>query len=197
MAPHMGLDVALMLGIAHTLGGKWRPEAFLAHCTPGYAVFASYLLGRRVNRNENRRMGGQRKFCGAGAAKIRELAAASTKIPPLLMAGWGMQRQQFGEQNELDDRHAGSNVGRIGTPGGGFRLSYHFANGGNPTRRSAVLSSMQAACRVAAMRWINPCGPTLLKRWRTSRGAYGHNSMSRHFPDIRFIYWTGNQVRLY
>jgi biotin/methionine sulfoxide reductase len=36
-------------------------------------------------------------------------------------------------------------LGQIGTPGGGFGLSYHFANGGNPTRRAAVLASMQGS----------------------------------------------------
>ena len=38
-------------------------------------------------------------------------------------------------------------LGQIGTPGGGFGLSYHFANGGNPTRRAAVLASMQGSVK--------------------------------------------------
>lgn len=34
VAPHMGTDVALMLGIAHTLvENGWHDEAFLARCT--------------------------------------------------------------------------------------------------------------------------------------------------------------------
>ncbi|MFP1528737.1 hypothetical protein ACLB1R_25350 [Escherichia coli] len=90
-----------------------------------------------------------------------------------------------------DDRHAGSNVGQIGTPGGGFGLSYHFANGGNPTRRAAVLSSMQGSLPVAAMRVTNCVSPAaLLKHWQNPGGAYQHNGMDRHFPDIRFIWWA-------
>lgn len=34
------------------------------------------------------------------------------------MAGWGMQRQQFGEQKHWMLDHAGSNVGTISTSGG-------------------------------------------------------------------------------
>ncbi|MFP1484473.1 hypothetical protein ACLB1S_29330 [Escherichia coli] len=42
----MGTDVALMLGIAHTLvENGWHDEAFLTHCATGYAVFTSSLLG--------------------------------------------------------------------------------------------------------------------------------------------------------
>ncbi|WP_254556897.1 molybdopterin-dependent oxidoreductase, partial [Salmonella enterica] len=36
-APHMGSDVALMLGIAHTLVEiGWQVEAFLDRCTTGF-----------------------------------------------------------------------------------------------------------------------------------------------------------------
>ncbi|WP_163278944.1 molybdopterin-dependent oxidoreductase, partial [Klebsiella aerogenes] len=46
IAPHMGTDVALMLGIAHTLvENDWHDEDFLARCTTGYDSFAGYLLG--------------------------------------------------------------------------------------------------------------------------------------------------------
>lgn len=39
IAPHMGTDVALMLGIAHTLvENDWQDDAFLTHCTSGYDI---------------------------------------------------------------------------------------------------------------------------------------------------------------
>lgn len=55
----------------------------------------------------------------------------------MLMAGWGMQRQQYGEQKHWMLVTLAAMLGQIGTPGGGFGLSYHFANGGSPTRRAA------------------------------------------------------------
>lgn len=63
------------------------------------------------------------------------------------MSGWGMQRQQFGEQKHWMLVTLAAMLGQIGTPGGGFGLSYHFANGGNPTRRAAVLASMQGSVK--------------------------------------------------
>lgn len=39
IAPHMGTDVALMLGIAHTLvENSWQDDAFLTRCTSGYDI---------------------------------------------------------------------------------------------------------------------------------------------------------------
>lgn len=58
-----------------------------------------------------------------------------------------MQRQQYGEQKHWMIVTTAAMLGQIGTPGGGFGLSYHFANGGNPTRRSAVLASMQGSIK--------------------------------------------------
>lgn len=58
-----------------------------------------------------------------------------------------MQRQQYGEQKHWMIVTLAAMLGQIGTPGGGFGLSYHFANGGNPTRRAAVLASMQGSVK--------------------------------------------------
>ena len=47
LAPHMGTDVAMMLGIAHTLvENGWQDDDFLARCTEGYDTFADYLIGK-------------------------------------------------------------------------------------------------------------------------------------------------------
>lgn len=74
VAPHMGTDVALMLGIAHTLvENGWHDEAFLARCTTGYAVFASYLLGESDGIAKTAEWAAG--ICGVNAEKIRELAA--------------------------------------------------------------------------------------------------------------------------
>ncbi|POT55572.1 trimethylamine-N-oxide reductase TorA [Citrobacter amalonaticus] len=190
IAPHMGTDVALMLGIAHTLvENGWHDEAFLARCTTGYDVFADYLLGVSDGRAKTAEWAAS--ICGISAAKIRELATIFHKNTTMLMAGWGMQRQQFGEQKHWMIVTLAAMLGQIGTPGGGFGLSYHFANGGNPTRRSAVLASMQGSL---------PGGTDAVEKIPVARivealenpGApYQHNGMNRHFPDIRFVWWAG------
>lgn len=129
IAPHMGTDVALMLGIAHTLvENGWHDEAFLARCTTGYAVFSDYLLG--VSDGIGKTAEWAADICGVPATKIRELAELFHKNTTMLMAGWGMQRQQFGEQKHWMIVTLAAMLGQPGTPGGGFGLSYHFANGG-------------------------------------------------------------------
>ena len=144
VAPHMGTDVALMLGIAHTLvENGWHAEAFLARCTTGYAVFASYLLGESDGIAKTAEWAAE--ICGVGAAKIRELAAIFHQNTTMLMAGWGIQRQQYGEQKHWMLVTLAAMLGQIGTPGGGFGFSYHYSNGGNPTRVGGVLPEMSAA----------------------------------------------------
>lgn len=190
VAPHMGTDVALMLGIAHTLvENGWHDEAFLARCTTGYAVFASYLLGESDGIAKNAEWAAE--ICGVGAAKIRELAAIFHQNTTMLMAGWGMQRQQFGEQKHWMIVTLAAMLGQIGTPGGGFGLSYHFANGGDPTRRSAVLSSMQGSLPGGCDAVDKIPVARIVEALENPGGAYQHNGMNRHFPDIRFIWWAG------
>ena len=190
VAPHMGTDVALMLGIAHTLvENGWHDEAFLARCTTGYAVFASYLLGESDGIAKTAEWAAE--ICGVGAAKIRELAAIFHQNTTMLMAGWGMQRQQFGEQKHWMIVTLAAMLGQIGTPGGGFGLSYHFANGGNPTRRSAVLSSMQGSLPGGCDAVDKIPVARIVEALENPGGAYQHNGMNRHFPDIRFIWWAG------
>jgi biotin/methionine sulfoxide reductase len=98
-------------------------------------------------------------ICGVPAAKIRELAKLFHENTTMLMSGWGMQRQQFGEQKHWMLVTLAAMLGRL-APRRRFGLSYHFANGGNPTRRAAVLASMQGAWQAALM------------RWKKSRGAH-------------------------
>jgi biotin/methionine sulfoxide reductase len=71
----------------------------------------------------------------------------------MLMSGWGMQRQQFGEQKHWMLVTLAAMLGPDWHPGRGFGLSYHFANGGNPTRRAAVLASMQGSVAGGTDAW--------------------------------------------
>ncbi|WP_248431535.1 molybdopterin-dependent oxidoreductase, partial [Escherichia coli] len=58
--------------------------------------------------------------------------------------GWGIQRQQYGEQRHWMLVTLAAMLGQIGTEGGGFGFSYHYSNGGNPTRVGGVLPAISA-----------------------------------------------------
>ncbi|AUV03584.1 trimethylamine-N-oxide reductase TorA [Enterobacteriaceae bacterium ENNIH1] len=190
LAPHMGTDVAMMLGIAHTLvENGWQDEAFLARCTEGYSVFADYLTGKSDGVAKTAEWAAD--ICGIPAAKIRELAKLFHENTTMLMSGWGMQRQQFGEQKHWMLVTLAAMLGQIGIPGGGFGLSYHFANGGNPTRRAAVLASMQGCVKdgIEAVEKIPVA--RIIEALEKPGAFYQHNGMDRHFPEIKFIWWAG------
>ncbi|WP_236707374.1 molybdopterin-dependent oxidoreductase, partial [Escherichia albertii] len=64
-------------------------------------------------------------------------------------------------------------------------------NGGNPTRRSAVLSSMQS-CLPGGTDAVDKIPVArIVEALENPGGAYQHNGMNRHFPDIRLIWWAG------
>lgn len=190
LAPHMGTDVALMLGIAHTLvENNWHDSEFLARCTTGYDIFADYLTGASDGVAKTAEWAAE--ICGIEAAKIRELAALFHSNTTMLMSGWGMQRQQFGEQKHWMLVTLAAMLGQIGTPGGGFGLSYHFANGGNPTRRAAVLASMQGCVQGGTDAAAKIPVARIVEALENPGGAWQHNGKDGHFPDIRFIWWAG------
>ncbi|ANR79287.1 trimethylamine N-oxide reductase I catalytic subunit [Kosakonia sacchari] len=190
IAPHMGTDVALMLGIAHTLvENSWQDEDFLSRCTVGYDTFAAYLTGERDGVAKTAEWAAE--ICGVPANKIRELAALFHENTTILMSGWGMQRQQFGEQKHWMLVTLAAMLGQIGTPGGGFGLSYHFANGGNPTRRAAVLASMQGTVKDGIDAVDKIPVARIVEALENPGAPYQHNGMDRHFPDIRFVWWAG------
>ncbi|WP_238593066.1 molybdopterin guanine dinucleotide-containing S/N-oxide reductase [Kosakonia sacchari] len=190
IAPHMGTDVALMLGIAHTLvENGWQDEDFLSRCTVGFDTFSAYLTGERDGVAKTAEWAAE--ICGITANKIRELAALFHENTTILMSGWGMQRQQFGEQKHWMLVTLAAMLGQIGTPGGGFGLSYHFANGGNPTRRAAVLASMQGTVKDGVDAVDKIPVARIVEALENPGAPYQHNGMDRHFPDIRFVWWAG------
>lgn len=190
----MGTDVALMLGIAHTLvENGWQDEAFLARCTTGYDRFADYLLGTTDGTAKTAEWAAE--ICGVSAVKIRELAEIFHHNTTMLMAGWGMQRQQFGEQKHWMIVTLAAMLGQIGTPGGGFGFSYHFANGGNPTRRAAVLASMQGSIPGGVDAVDKIPVARIVEALENPGGFYQHNDGSP-LPGYSF-YLVGGRRELY
>lgn len=190
LAPHMGTDVALMLGIAHTLmESGWQDEQFLARCTIGWPQFADYLSGAEDGEAKSAEWAA--RICGISAEKIRELAAIFHKNRTMLMAGWGMQRQQYGEQTHWMLVVLAAMLGQIGLPGGGFGLSYHFANGGNPTRRAATPTSMQGSVAGGTDAVDKIPVARIVEALERPGERYQHNGQTRQFPEIKMIWWAG------
>jgi biotin/methionine sulfoxide reductase len=76
-----GTDVALMLGIAHTLVTEGRHDrAFLDRFCVGWEVFEGYLLGGRDAQPKNAAWAAD--ICGLPASRIISLARRAASAPP-------------------------------------------------------------------------------------------------------------------
>ncbi len=199
IAPHMGTDVAMMLGIAHTLVKKnLHDKAFLEKYTTGYPQFEEYLLGKSDNIEKTAEWASG--VCGVPAEQLEKLAEIFSSNKTMLMAGWGIQRQQYGEQKHWMLVTLAAMLGQIGTEGGGFGFSYHYSNGGNPTRTGGVLPAISAKVEggsSAGNDWAVSDAVTnlpvarIVEALENPSGKYQHNGKEQTFPEIKMIWWAG------
>ncbi|MGC6693233.1 molybdopterin-dependent oxidoreductase, partial [Burkholderia pseudomallei] len=91
-------------------------------------------------------------------------------------------------------------LGQIGTEGGGFGFSYHYSNGGNPTRTGGVLPAISAKIEggsSAGNDWAVSDAVTslpvarIVEALENPSGKYQHNGKEQTFPDIKMIWWAG------
>ncbi len=105
-----GTDVALILGIAHTLITENKHDHdFLTKYTVGFEQFADYVLGKADNLPKTAEWASQ--ICDIPEEVIKTLANDFVTHRTMLMSGWGLQRLQHGEQSHwaLVTRYARAN----------------------------------------------------------------------------------------
>ena len=119
LAPVPNSDVALMLGMAHTLVAEGRHDrGFLARHCVGFERFRSYLCGEADGEPKTAEWAAAR--CGLAAEAIRGLARRMAAERSLLVLGWSLQRADHGEQVYWMAVPLAAMLGQIGLPGGGF-----------------------------------------------------------------------------
>ncbi len=181
-------DVALMLGLAHTLVAEGLHDRdFLARYCTGWETFEPYLRGT-----------------ADGIPKDADWAAAITEIPAdtiralarrmasertMITVSWSIQRADHGEQPIWMAVVLAAMLGQIGLPGGGFGIGYSSENGiGNP------VLPFQLPGRAAGRQPGYDAHP--------GRAHLGHaaeprarrtisTAQRRTYPDTRIVYWTG------
>jgi trimethylamine-N-oxide reductase (cytochrome c) len=132
IAPRPQTDVAMMLGIAHTLHAEGlADEDFLADYTSGYDKFLPYLTGESDGQPKDADWAAE--ICDVPADTLRDLARRFAASRTMLAGGWSIQRQHLGEQRHWMMVTLAAMLGQIGLPGGGFGFSYHYSNGGSPS----------------------------------------------------------------
>jgi biotin/methionine sulfoxide reductase len=182
-----GTDVAMMLGIAHTLLAEGlHDRAFLDRYCVGFETFARYLLGEPDGIVKDAEWAAG--VCRVAATDIRALAREMAASRTLVTVTWSLQRIEHGEQPVWAGIALAAVLGQIGLPGGGFGHGYgsmadvgetgstlrlpHLPQGVNPVRTFIPVA------RIADL-LLNP-------------GAeYDYDGERLTYPDIRLVHWAG------
>jgi biotin/methionine sulfoxide reductase len=181
-------DVALMLGLAHTLvRDKLHDQAFLARYCVGFAQFEDYLMGRADGSPKSADWAAA--ICGIPADVIVALARKMATTRTLISTSWSVQRADHGEQPIWMTIVLAAMLGQIGLPGGGFSFGLAAVSGvGMPHMASMPRPTL-------------PLGPNAVKNhvpvgrvtdMLLNPGAkLDYNGKTIVFPDIRLIYSVG------
>ena len=197
LAPRPQTDVAMMLGIAHTLYvEKLHDTKFLDTYTTGFEKFLPYLLGTTDGTPKTAEWAAA--ICEIPAATIKDLARRFAKNRTMLAGGWSLQRQHHGEQVHWMMVTLASMLGQIGLPGGGYGLSYHYGSGGSPAANSPVLTGItEGSTPMSTKSWLSTSGAATIPVARIvdmleSPGKpFDFNGTRANYPDVKLAYWVG------
>lgn len=187
LAPRPGSDVALMLGLAHTLLSEGLCDHdFLARCCSGFEIFAAYLTGQsdQTEKSADWAAGITR----LPADTIRDLARRMAATRTMISVSWSLTRQDHGEQPFWAAIALAAMLGQIGLPGGGVAFGYGAANSIGLERRKLTYRSLpQGRNPVKSFIPVARISDMLLKPGAT----FDYNGQTHSYPDIRLIYWAG------
>lgn len=187
LAPRPGSDVAMMLGIAHTLveEGLHDRTALDRFCT-GYEKFEPYLLGETDGQPKTADWAAA--ICEIDADTIRDLARRMAAGRTMIGTAYALQRAEHGEQTYWMTTTLAAMLGQIGLPGGGCGFGYGSMNGyGNPVERFAVPAMPSGENPARSFIPVARIADLLLN----PGGSYQFNGMDRTYPDTRLVYWCG------
>jgi biotin/methionine sulfoxide reductase len=187
IAPRPNTDVALMLGLCHTiLERKAQDQAFLDRYTTGFDQFAAYLNG--VPDGTPKTAEWAAVHCDVSPERIRDLAERMVSHRTFIMMAWALQRADHGEQPYWLAVTLAAMLGQIGLPGGGFGFGYGSVNGvGNSAYGFTWPSLPQGSNPVMDYIPVARVADMLLHPGQ----GYSFNGEDRVYPHIKLVYWAG------
>ncbi|NCW52737.1 MAG: Asp-tRNA(Asn)/Glu-tRNA(Gln) amidotransferase GatCAB subunit C, partial [Rhodobacteraceae bacterium] len=180
-------DVALMLGLAHTIESEGLTDrAFLQRYTEGFEAFLPYLMGEAdgIPKTADWAAG----ICEIPADTIRTLARRMAGMRTMISVSWSLTRQDHGEQPFWMAITLAAMLGQIGLPGGGFGFGYSAMNfiGGNhhiipgaslPQGKNPVEDFIPVA-RITDL-LLNP------------RKPFDFDGVRYEYPNTKLVWWAG------
>jgi biotin/methionine sulfoxide reductase len=187
LAPRPNTDMAVMLGLAHTLVTEGLHDRnFLARYTVGFERFLPYLMGETDGQPKD--AGWAAGISGLEARAIRALARRMAGTRTMISVAWSIQRADHGEMPCWMAVTLAAMLGQVGLPGGGFGIGYGSENGiGNPVRLFRFPALPQGQNPVAATIPVARISDALLHPGE----PYEFNGERRTYPDLRLVYWSG------
>jgi biotin/methionine sulfoxide reductase len=187
LAPRPNTDMAVMLGLAHTLVTEGLHDRnFLARYTVGFERFLPYLMGETDGQPKD--AGWAAGISGLEARAIRALARRMAGTRTMISVAWSIQRADHGEMPCWMAVTLAAMLGQVGLPGGGFGIGYGSENGiGNPVRLFRFPALPQGQNPVAATIPVARISDALLHPGE----PYDFNGEKRKYPDLRLVYWSG------
>lgn len=180
-------DVALMLGLAHTLVSEelHAPE-FLARYTVGFDKLEAYLMGQEDGIPKTAEWASS--ITGIDAELIRSLARRMAENRTMLATSYSLQRGDHGEQTFWMTAALASLLGQVGLPGGGFGFGYGSMHGqGNPVTVFSAPALSAGKNPTGSFIPVARISDMLLNPGKT----YPFDGEERTYPDTRLIYWCG------
>ncbi len=183
LAPRPNTDMAVMLGLAHTLVAEGlHDRGFLARYTTGFERFLPYLMGETDGQPKDADWAAG--ISSLDAEVIRGLARRMAAARTMINVAWSVQRADHGEQPCWMAITLAAMLGQIGLPGGGFGIGYGSENGvGNPVRLFRFPALPQGENAVAAPIPVARISDALLHPGE----AYDFNGERRSYPDLRLV----------
>jgi biotin/methionine sulfoxide reductase len=182
-----GTDVALMLGIAHTLVTEGlHDRAFLDRYCLGWETFEAYLLGRRDNQPKDAAWAAA--ICGIPMDDIVGLARRCVGRRTLITCSQSLQRSEHGEQPVWMGVVLAALLGQIGLPGGGFAYALgSTSNTGKPPLAVPLPTLPTGRNGIAEFIPVARIADMLLQPGE----QFDYNGQRLAYPNIRLVYWAG------
>ena len=180
-------DVALILGLAHTLEVEGlSDQSFLNRYTNGFDQFLPYLMGQKDGVVKTADWAAD--ISEIPAETIRQLARRMAAERTMISVSWSLTRQDHGEQPFWAAIMLASMLGQIGLPGGGFGFGYSAMNyiGSHHTIIPGV-SFPQGQNAVKNFIPVARISDLLLHAGE----FYDFNGAKYQYPDTKLVYWAG------
>ena len=181
-------DIALMLGLAHTLANEGlHNRAFLDRYCVGYEAFERYLLGATDGQPKSAEWAAG--ITEIDADTIRSLARRMAATRTLVTTSWSVQRADHGEQPIWMTVVLAAMLGQIGLPGGGFSFGLAATSGvAVPLPAGIPRPTLPLGGNPVMERVPVGCVTDMLLK---PGCEIDYNGRTIRFPDIKLVYSVG------